>query len=62
MKRMSFAIGLAAVAAAVSADTLTWSGGDGTPFANDGKWRLILTDSGRKLKFGPMRGTQILLK
>ena len=35
---------------------------DGTPFTGDCKWRVFLTDGGRKLKFGPMRGTQLLLK
>ena len=35
---------------------------DGTPFTDDGKWCVFLTDGGRKLKFGPMRGTQILVK
>ena len=35
---------------------------DGTPLADDGKWRLVLSEGGKALKFGPMRGTQILLK
>ena len=36
---------------------------DGTPFT-DGKctWRVFLTDGGRKLKFGPVIGTRILVK
>ena len=35
---------------------------DGTLLPNDGKWRIILTDGGCKLKFGAMRGTQLLVK
>ena len=35
---------------------------DGTTLADDGKWRLVLSEGGKALKFGPMRGTQILLK
>ena len=35
---------------------------DGTVLANDGKWRLFLAEGGKTLKFGPMRGTQMLLK
>ena len=36
---------------------------DGTPFTDGkGTWRVFLTDGGRKLKFGAMRGTQILVK
>jgi hypothetical protein len=35
---------------------------DGTPLANDGKWKLFLAEGGKALKFGPMRGTQFLLK
>ena len=35
---------------------------DGTLLANDGKWRLVLSDGGKALKFGPVRGTQFLLK
>ena len=35
---------------------------DGTPFVDDNKWKLFLADGGKALKFGPMRGTQILLK
>ncbi len=43
--------------------SLTLVATDGTTLANaDGKWRLVLMDGGRTLKFGPMRGTQILLK
>ena len=41
---------------------LTWVAADGTPLANDGKWRLVLSDGGKVLKFGPVRGTQFLLK
>ena len=42
--------------------TLELVASDGTELPNDGKWRLILTDGGRKLKFGPMVGTRILVK
>ena len=35
---------------------------DGTPLANDGKWILYLTNGGKTLKFGPVRGTKILLR
>ena len=36
---------------------------DGTPFTDEkGIWRLLLVDGGKTLKFGPMRGTQILLR
>ena len=36
---------------------------DGTPFTDErGIWRLFLTDGGRTLKFGPLLGTQILLR
>ena len=35
---------------------------DGTAFVDDGKWRLFLAEGGKALKFGPMRGTRILLK
>ena len=45
-----------------AAPTLELVASDGTPFENGGKWRVYLSDGGRKLKFGPMRGTQILLK
>ena len=43
--------------------TLSFVASDGTPFTDEkGIWHLLLTDGGRTLKFGPMRGTQILLK
>ena len=42
--------------------TLELVASDGTLLPNDGKWRLVLTDGGRKLKFGAMRGTQLLVK
>ena len=45
-----------------AAPTLELVASDGTPFTDDGKWRVFLSDGGRKLKFGPMRGTQILVK
>jgi autotransporter-associated beta strand protein len=35
---------------------------DGTTLADDGKWKLFLVEGGKALKFGPMRGTQFLLK
>lgn len=36
---------------------------DGTPVSNEkGTWRVFLTDGGRKLKFGPVVGTRILVK
>ena len=36
---------------------------DGTPFPDEkGTWRVFLTDGGRKLKFGPLVGTRILVK
>ncbi|MBR1588762.1 MAG: autotransporter-associated beta strand repeat-containing protein [Kiritimatiellae bacterium] len=42
---------------------LTLVSTDGTTLENaDGQWRLLLMDGGKTLKFGPMRGTQILLK
>ena len=42
--------------------SLTLVAADGTPLANDGKWFLYLTDGGKTLKFGPVRGTKILLR
>ena len=43
--------------------TLSFVASDGTPFTDEkGIWRLLLADGGKTLKFGPMRGTQILLK
>ena len=41
---------------------LTLVASDGTPLANDGQWKLFLADGGKTLKFGPVVGTQILLK
>ena len=36
---------------------------DGTPFTDEkGIWRLLLVDGGKTLKFGPVRGTKILLR
>ena len=47
----------------VSMPTLSFVSSDGTPFTDEsGIWRLTLADGGKTLKFGPMRGTQILLK
>ena len=46
-----------------SMPTLSLVASDGTPFTDEkGIWRLVLVDGGKTLKFGPMRGTQILLK
>ena len=46
-----------------SVPTLALVATDGTPFTDEkGIWHLYLVDGGRTLKFGPMRGTQILLK
>ena len=36
---------------------------DGSAFTDEkGVWRLFLADGGKTLKFGPVRGTQFLLK
>ena len=49
-------LAVAAVATfTANAKTCMWT-------AQNGNWRLVLTDSGRKLKFGAMRGTQLLVK
>ena len=46
-----------------SAPSLSLVSSDGTPFSDEkGVWRLFLTDGGRTLKFGPVRGTQILVR
>ena len=46
-----------------SVPSLTLVASDGTPFTDEkGIWRLFLTDGGRTLKFGPLLGTQILLR
>ena len=46
-----------------AAPTLELVASDGTPFTDDkGIWRVFLTDGGRKLKFGPVIGTRILVK
>ena len=42
--------------------SLTLVDEDGTVWANNRQWCLILADGGRTLKFGPLRGTQILLR
>ena len=43
--------------------TLSFVASDGTPFTDEkGIWRLFLTDGGRTLKFGPLLGTQILIR
>ena len=35
---------------------------DGTPFENDGTWKLYLAEGGKALRFGPLVGTRILVK
>ena len=46
-----------------AAPTLELVASDGTPFTDGkGTWRVFLTDGGRKLKFGPVIGTRILVK
>ena len=35
---------------------------DGTPFADDGTWKLYLAEGGKALRFGPVVGTRILVK
>ena len=46
-----------------SVPSLSLVASDGTPFTDEkGIWRLFLTDGGRTLKFGPLLGTQILLR
>ena len=43
--------------------TLSLVASDGSAFADEhGIWRLLLVDGGKTLKFGPVRGTHILLK
>ena len=46
----------------ITSPSLTLVDADGTVWANNRQWCLMLTDGGRTLKFGPLRGTQILLK
>jgi len=46
----------------ITVPTLTLADADGTVWANNRQWCLMLTDGGRTLKFGPLRGTQILLR
>ena len=53
---------VSSTAALTALPTLTLVATDGTEIANNGRWTLLLADGGRKLKFGPMRGTQILVK
>ena len=49
--------------APIEMPTLSLVSSDGTPFTDEkGIWRLLLVNGGKTLKFGPMRGTQILLK
>ena len=42
--------------------SLTLVNADGTSWASNLQWSLMLADGGRTLKFGPLRGTQILLR
>ena len=42
--------------------SLTLVNADGTSWASNLQWSLMLADGGRKLMFGPLRGTQILLR
>ena len=42
--------------------SLTLVNADGTVWASNHQWNLMLVDGGRTLKFGPLRGTQILLR
>ena len=50
-------------AAIAAAPELELVASDGTPFTDGkGTWRVFLTDGGRKLKFGPVIGTRILVK
>ncbi len=53
---------VSSTAALTALPTLTLVATDGTEIANKGRWTLLLADGGRKLKFGPMRGTQVLVK
>ena len=46
----------------ITLPSLTLADADGTVWANNRQWCLMLADGGRTLKFGPLRGTQILLK
>ena len=46
----------------ITSPSLTLVDADGTVWANNRQWCLMLTDGGRTLKFGPLRGTQILLR
>ena len=42
--------------------SLTLVNADGTARTGNRQWNLFLADGGRTLKFGPLRGTQILLR
>ena len=42
--------------------SLTLVNADGTAWVGNRQWSLFLADGGRTLKFGPLRGTQILLR
>ncbi|MBR1587652.1 MAG: autotransporter-associated beta strand repeat-containing protein [Kiritimatiellae bacterium] len=46
----------------ISLPALTLVSADGTEWTNNRQWHLQLSDGGRTLKFGPARGTQILIR
>ena len=46
----------------ITSPSLTLVSTDGTVWARNRQWCLMLTDGGRTLKFGPLRGTQILVR
>ena len=46
----------------IALPSLTLVNADGTAWAGNRQWCLMLVDGGRTLKFGPLRGTQILLR
>ena len=46
----------------IDSPSLTLVNADGTVWARNRQWSLMLVDGGRTLKFGPLRGTQILLR
>ena len=46
----------------IALPSLTLVDADSTVWANNRQWCLMLADGGRTLKFGPLRGTQILIR
>ena len=46
----------------IDSPSLTLVNADGTAWVGNRQWSLFLADGGRTLKFGPLRGTQILLR